>query len=270
MSPYPAVEDAMAYRAPRKIIGIIPAAGIGRRLFPYPNAKELFPIGYQEIEIDGRVEKRPKVISQYLVESMIAGGARQLYFVLGYGKHDIMGYYGSGLAFGADIAYLFQEELHGMPFAIDLVAPWLRGDETIIMGMPDTVVEPANVFRRLVDFHWTEKSDLTLGLFRTSNPSKFGMVAFDPQYNITAHEDKPIHTQLQWLWGIACWGRRFADLMHSTLSNLKHQDREVVLGDIFNAALAQGLCVKGLPFEDGRYVDIGTYEDLKLALEYYT
>jgi glucose-1-phosphate thymidylyltransferase len=252
-----------------RIIGIVPAAGMGRRLFPYPNAKELFPIGYQEIEIDGRLEKRPKVISQYLVESMIAGGARQLYFVLGYGKHDIMSYYGSGLAFGIDIAYLYQEELHGMPYAIDLVAPWLCGDDTIIMGMPDTVVEPKNVFNRLVNFHWAEKSDLTLGLFRTVNPSKFGMVAFDSQYNVIEQQDKPTHTQLQWLWGIACWGPRFIDLMHSTLSNLVHQDREVVLGDIFDAALLHGLRVKCLPFEDGRYVDIGTYDDLKLALEYY-
>jgi glucose-1-phosphate thymidylyltransferase len=254
---------------PRRIVGIIPAAGIGRRLFPYPNAKELFPIGYQEIEVDGHWEKRPKVISQYLVESMIAGGARHLYFVLGYGKHDIMSYYGNGQAFGVDIAYLFQDELHGMPYAIDLSAPWLRGDETIVMGMPDTIVEPKNVFQRLVDFHWAEKSDLTLGLFRTTNPSKFGMVSFDAQYNIIEQQDKPVQTQLEWLWGIACWDARFADLMHATLVDLAYQEREVVLGIIFDAAMSQGLRVKGLPFEDGRYVDIGTYNDLKLALEYY-
>ncbi len=253
----------------QRIIGIVPAAGMGRRLFPYPNAKELFPIGYQEIEIDGHLEKRPKVISQYLVESMIAGGARQLYFVLGYGKYDIMSYYGSGQAFGVDIAYLFQDELHGMPYAIDLATAWLHGDETIIMGMPDTVIEPKNVFRRLVDFHWTEHSDLTLGLFRTNNPSKFGMVSFDSHYNVIEQIDKPVRTHLQWLWGIACWGPRFVDLMHSTLLGLAHQEHEMVLGSIFDAALDHGFRVKGLPFEDGSYMDIGTYDDLKLALERY-
>jgi glucose-1-phosphate thymidylyltransferase len=252
-----------------RIVGIVPAAGMGRRLFPYPNAKELFPIGYQQVEIDGHFEKRPKVISQYLVESMIAGGAQQLYIILGYGKQDIMNYYGSGQTFGVNIAYLFQEELHGMPYAIDLTASWLRGDETVIMGMPDTIVEPKNVFQRLVDFHLAEKSDLTLGLFKTLNPSKFGMVAIDSQFNVIEHVDKPTHTRLQWLWGIACWGARFTELIHTRLSSLVLHEREVVLGDIFDTALLQGLRVKGLPFEDGRYVDIGTYDDLKRALEEY-
>jgi glucose-1-phosphate thymidylyltransferase len=254
---------------PRRIVGIIPAAGMGRRLFPYPNAKELFPIGYQEIEIDGHLEKRPKVISQYLVESMIAGGARQLYFVLGYGKDDIMSYYGSGQAFGVNIAYLFQDELLGMPYAIDLASPWLRGDETIIMGMPDTVIEPKNVYHRLVDFHWAEQSDLTLGLFRTANPSKFGMVSLDEHYNVLEQVDKPAQTSLQWLWGIACWGPRFVELLHSTVSNATPREHEMVLGNIFDAALARGFRVKGLPFEDGSYIDIGTYNDLKFALERY-
>jgi glucose-1-phosphate thymidylyltransferase len=122
----------------------------------------------------------------------------------------------------------------------------------------------------LVDFHWAESSDLTLGLFRTRNPSKFGMVGFDSHYDIIVHEDKPAHTQLQWLWGIACWGRRFSELLHATIAAALPQEHEMVLGNIFDAALACGFRVKGLPFEDGSYIDIGTYNDLKFALERYT
>ena len=81
------------------IVGIIPAAGKGTRLSPYPCPKELFPIGYQDFEINGVVQKRPKVISQYLVENIINAGAKRLFIVLGDDKEDIMKYYGDGKSF---------------------------------------------------------------------------------------------------------------------------------------------------------------------------
>lgn len=261
----------MARHVADKVVGVVPAAGMGRRLFPYPHAKELFPIGYQEIEIDGRLEKRPKVISQYLIQNMIAGGVRRFFFILGHGKHDIMSYYGNGRAHKVHIAYLFQEELLGMPCAIDLAWPWLEGDETIAMGMPDTVVEPSDAFRRLLSAHREWRADLTLGLFRARNPSKFGMVSLDAEHNVVEHVDKPRRTHLVWLWGIACWAPSFTELLHATLQKPgDRRDREVVLGDLFDEALAEGLRVKGLPFEEGRYIDIGTYDDLKTALEHYS
>lgn len=251
------------------LVGVVPAAGMGRRLFPYPNAKELFPIGYQEIEIDGQLEKRPKVISQYLIENMRAAGVSHFYFVLGYGKHDIMNYYGSGRVYGIHIMYLLQETLGGMPYAIDLLMPWLQGDETVMMGMPDTVIEPKDAFKRLLAAHRAWEADLTLGLFRASDPSKFGMIGIDADQNVVEHIDKPAQTNLEWLWGIACWGPRFMSLMHELLERLAGSSREIVLGDMFDAALGEGLSVKGLPFDDGTYIDIGTYAGLKRALERY-
>jgi NDP-sugar pyrophosphorylase family protein len=87
---------------------------------------------------------------------------------------------------------------------------------------------------------------------------------------VVEHVDKPAQTNLEWLWGIACWGSHFAELMHVMLAGLHNAGREAVLGDVFDAALEQGLQVRGLPFAEGRYTDIGTYNDLKQALERYT
>jgi len=53
------------------MIGIIPAAGAGLRIQPLGCSKELLPVGSREI---GGVE-RPKAVSEYLVERMIAAGA---------------------------------------------------------------------------------------------------------------------------------------------------------------------------------------------------
>ncbi len=254
-----------------RLIGVVPAAGMGRRLFPYPHAKELFPVGYQEIEVNGRREKRPKVISQYLIESIIAAQVEDIFFIIGPGKYDIMSYYGNGQAYGANFAYLLQEELLGMPYAIDLIWPWLRGTETVVMGMPDTVVEPRDSFRQLISAHTDARADLTLGLFRTHNPSKFGMIDIDADHNVIAHIDKPAHTNFPWMWGITCWGPAFTELLHTTLQSVRPSGgSEIILGNLFDRALEMGLRVKGLPFANGHYLDIGTYDDLKLALERYT
>src|SRR5438270_13966065 len=62
-------EDAM--------IGIIPAAGAGQRIQPLGFPKELLPVGSRVL--DG--VERPKAVSEYLVERMIAAGADQICFI---------------------------------------------------------------------------------------------------------------------------------------------------------------------------------------------
>ena len=90
-----------------EIVGIIPAAGKGNRLFPFPCPKELFPVGYQDFEVNGQLQKRPKVIGQFLIENIIRAGAKKIFIILGESKHDIMSYYSDGSRFGVEIAYLF-------------------------------------------------------------------------------------------------------------------------------------------------------------------
>jgi len=221
--------------------------------------------------VDGELRKCPKVVSQYLIEALAIGGVSRIFIIIGPGKLDIVEYYRNGEDYGIPVAYIFQSEAKGMPYALDLVTPWLKGCETVLMGMPDTIFEPRDAFRRLLSAHQNWGADLTLGLFKTNSPQKFGMIGLDPEYNVIEHIDKPQATHLKWLWGIACWGPRFTVLMHEVLktlssANTEQRGREVVFGDIIDAALKAGLRVKGLPFEEGRYIDIGTYEDLKQAV----
>lgn len=249
------------------IVAIIPAAGRGSRLAPFPCPKELFPVGYQDVEIDGVLEERPKVVSQYLLESMVAAGSSRVFIILGEGKADIMTYYGDGRRFGTDICYLYQEELRGMPFAIDLARCWMN-DDTVLFGMPDTIIEPRDSFERLLAFHHESKAQLTLGLFRTGNPSKFGMVETDEHNTVIYTVDKPAQTDLTQMWGTACWSPEFTGLIHRRLVSA-YEGHEIVLGDLFNFALEEGLRVKGLVFDDGQYIDIGTAAELNLALRQF-
>jgi len=250
----------------KNIVGIIPAAGRGSRLYPYPGAKELFPVGFQDICVKNQIEKRPKVISQYLIENIVKAGAKRLFVIIGEGKHDIMSYYGDGHRFGVEIVYLFQEDLYGMPFAINLAKNLVK-DSTVIFGMPDTIIEPNDVFLRLVNFHFSKKSDLTLGLFRTDNAEKFGMVDIDEKNKVTYIIDKPKETSLEYMWGCACWSASFSNLLDEYLEVHPYFGKEIVLGDVFTSAIENGLLVRGFIFDDGQYIDIGTADELNAALK---
>lgn len=60
------------------MIGIVPAAGAGERIQPLGCSKELLPVGSRII--DG--VERPKAVSEYLVERMIAAGATRICIVI--------------------------------------------------------------------------------------------------------------------------------------------------------------------------------------------
>lgn len=252
----------------RPIAAIVPAAGRGSRLKPFPCPKELFPVGYQDIVIDGVVEKRPKVVSQYLLEHLVSAGAQQVFVVLGEGKSDIMQYYGNGSRFQTNVSYLFQEELNGMPYAIDLARPWLD-NQTVLFGMPDTIIEPSDCFSQLLAFHDAHDADLTLALFPTNNPSKFGMVDMDANNNVVWTYDKPKTSDLPGLWGACCWSPAFTALLGAYLEGLTPGAQEVVLGDVFNHAIESRMRVKAMTFEGAKYIDIGTTAELNMALQQF-
>jgi glucose-1-phosphate thymidylyltransferase len=249
----------------QNLIGIIPAAGKGTRLAPFPCPKELFPIGFQDYLVKGQLEKRPKVVSQYIIENMIEAGVRKILIIIGQGKQDVVEYYGDGSRFGVQIGYIYQEQLNGMPAAIDLARPWLH-QATIVFGMPDTIITPITALKDLLADHISSQADLSLGLFKTDRPHKFGMVECDNQNRVISTIDKPLNTNLTHMWGACCWSPKFTELLNSFANNAKGNDRETVLGDVFNEAIHKQFNVRGYHIANGRYIDIGTADELNVAL----
>lgn len=249
-----------------QVVGLIPAAGQAKRLGSLPGSKELFPVGFHTVVVKGRSQLRPKVVSHYLLEAMARGGAAHVYIILSKEKIDILRYYGDGSEFGVSIAYLVIDHLGGMPYTLNQARPWLDG-ETVLFGMPDTVFSPPDVFVRLLKSHASAQNDLTIGLFPTDKPHRFGMVEVGSDNRVLHVIDKPAQTDLKFMWGIACWSPRFTSFMDEYLRQTPPRaDREVVLGDVFQAAVNAGLAVRAHRFEDGEYIDIGTPEDLQTAV----
>jgi len=226
----------------------------------------LFPVGYQDFIVDNKLHKRPKVVSQYILENCVNAGAEKVIFIVGEGKWDLIKYYNDGRRFKTDIAYLYQEVQSGMPDALNLAYNWIK-DSIVLFGMPDTIIEPNDVLSRLVEFHNLKKYDLTLGLFKTDNPSKFGMVEFTLDGKVVRTTDKPLKTNLEYMWGCCCWGPGFTKLMKEHLGHKNSLENEIVFGDIINIAILKNLNVGSFCFDDGQYLDIGTCEELDKALK---
>lgn len=249
----------------KKVIGIIPAAGNGTRLFPYNAGKELLPVGSETSTIDGQIKVRPKIVSQYIIEQMAHAGVQQVIIIINSRKHDLMRLHLDGAQYGIDIAYIVQDDPTSMPHSIDLAYSWVRGS-TVVMGMPDTIIQPKDAVGQLLNHHAEDANDLSLGLFNASDPTKFGMVITDDHANITYHKDKPTVTEATDMWGLAVWGPSFTETMHEQVATSTGNQHEATLGDIFDVAISRNGICRGYEVKDGKYYDIGTYEEYKRAI----
>lgn len=252
-----------------KLVGLVPAAGQGKRVGFLPCSKEIFPVGFTSMKAN-EVQLRPKAVGEYILECLKVAGVKRVFIIVSPGKWDIPTYFGDGSRFGLHIAYLIQEELRGMPYALNLAYQWLDGDETVLFGMPDTIINPQNAFQQLLEAHCHFSSDLTLGLFPTNTPTRFGMVAFDANGRMLYTVDKPERTNLQYMWGIGCWGPKFTGFLYDQLQSLLPTEREIVLGDMFQMAVNAGLNVRVFLFESGEYIDIGVPEELVCAVRRFS
>ena len=236
------------------LIGLIPAAGKGLRLgLPYP--KELYPIIR---------DNRYKPVSQFVLENLTASGVQHIVFVINETKHQLIGYFGNGSRFGCDISYVVQEQREpnnsstspGLAHALDS-AYHLARRKMVYFGMADTIITPMDIFRQMSAASHSE-DDVVLGLFKTTRPEKFGMVDFDQSGRVRQVIDKPSMTNLQYMWGCIIWHPDFTELLHCCVT------REAVadFAQVLNTAIQEGLRVRGVCFDQGSYVDLGTYEEI--------
>lgn len=245
-----------------ELIGILPAAGKGSRLGGLPFSKELFPL-----PVDSK-KLRLLPVCTFMIQSMHEGGAKKIIVTVSPTKVDIASYIGDGSILGIDAAFVMQRDgTKGMPYAIHAAAKF-SGESTVLFGMPDTRILPANAFVQLLDEHRQRNADLTLGLFPTQLPGKYGMVKFEESGAIQDIIDKPQSTTLKYMWGIACWEPVFNKFLAACLDSNPYADREIVLGDIFKAALTT-LNVHAVTFEQGAYEDFGTVDEIAAGFTKY-
>lgn len=268
--------SAAADRAPpaaRPVVGLIPAAGRATRMAPLPCSKELFPVG-----VHGAPEAlrgRPKVVSQYLLDKMVAGGATQAFFVIRPGKFDIAEYYGDGSRLGLSIAYLMMGEPWGPPFSVAQAVPFI-GDATVLFGFPDILVHPDDAFVRVRARLESGGADLVLGLFRAARAVPMDVVEVDATGRVrrlVTKEANPARGDADLGYLVAAWGPSFTRFLGEETARLSAEARsgrhgpspEWPMGAVIDAAIAAGLHVDSLVIDDARFLDIGTPAGLAAA-----
>jgi glucose-1-phosphate thymidylyltransferase len=232
--------------------GIIPAAGSGTRIQPLAFSKELLPVGSR---LDGNIE-RPKAISEYVVERMLAAGATKICFVISPGKSDIMHYFHAQIG-GADLMYVVQRKPSGLCDAVFRPLSFIDPSESVVIGLPDTVWFPEDGFAQLPD------DRLSFLLFPSERPELFDAVRVDSQGRVLEIQSKQLDASSNWIWGAFRMPARILRELHDLWQ--QREMRDVYFGPLVNAYLAADGEAWG--FKAGRsYVDVGTLHGYRAAI----
>lgn len=239
------------------MIGIIPAAGAGQRIQPLGCSKELLPVGSRMVE---GIE-RPKAVSEYLVERMIAAGAEQICMVISAEKSDIVKYYAER-NYAAEIFYVVQPTALGLCDALFRAEPFARPHDQVLIGLPDTIWFPENAFLPALQL---EQCDCNLVLFPVTNPQVFDAVTCDELGYVQEVQVKRKDSISHWIWGaVTARGESFHRL--KLLWEARHRADEY-LGNLVNAFIAAGNVVQG-KYSGEVYMDIGTLDGYRKAQDY--
>ena len=232
--------------------GILPAAGQGSRIQPLAFSKELLPVGSMR---EGETE-RPRAVCEYLVERMIHAGADKLCFVISPGKTDILEYFGSRI-WGADLVYVVQQKPAGLCDAIFRAAPLISPEESVLIGLPDTIWSPQDGFARLPD------DGLSFLLFPVEQPWLFDAVVLNPDETVARIEVKQATPATNWIWG----GVRMSGTVFHALRALwlRPERGDEYLGSLVNAWIAEGGEARGVRAGQA-YVDVGTLHGYRSAI----
>ena len=109
-------------------IGLIPAAGIAKRLGSLAFSKELLPVGFNA----GNKESGLKVVSTYLLEKFHQAGVKKVYIVIRKGKWDILNHYGDGSEIGIQLAYLIMAHPFGVPYTLDQAYSFVKTSKVFL------------------------------------------------------------------------------------------------------------------------------------------
>ena len=236
--------------------GIVPAAGNGTRIQPLAFSKELLPDGSR---FDEDTE-RPRAVSEYLVDRMLRAGADRICFVISPWKSDILQYFGARIQ-GAAIAYVVQPEAHGLCDAIFRALPLIRDEDSVLVGLPDTVWLPEDGLAVLPE------DKLAFLTFPVARPEFFDAVATDRDGRVREIQVKIPGPSTRWIWGAFRLPGSVLHALHRLWE--KRERRDEYIGTLVNAYLAEG--GEALAVAAGTaYVDVGTLGGYREAMHLLT
>jgi glucose-1-phosphate thymidylyltransferase len=176
------------------------------------------------------------------------GGATELRVVTRPEKEDVIAYaqtVGATVVLGhpANINQSFAAAMRG-----------LAGDDVVLLGFPDSIWEPVDGYRTLVEAV-IGGEELALGLFDAPGVVGSDYLRLDDSGRIVGFDIKPDKPASTWIWGAAAARVRALDGL----------EREEWPSAFMDGKRRQGVELCGIPLSD-TYIDVGTKDALRQTL----
>ena len=228
--------------------GVVLAGGYGTRLRPLTvtRPKQLLPVA-----------NRP--VLAYAIEGLLAAGVDELGVVVGGTHSDAVRSHLTDCVYDAPIAIIDQGEPRGLAHAVGCAESFVDG-EPFVVAFGDTLLA-AEPLAAVVDQFDPTRSPLFLPLQPVDNPSRFGIIEFDNGQPVGVHE-KPTSPPS----GVAYMGVvGLGPAVFDCIAELEPSSRgELELTAAIDTLLDRESHCQWQLF-DGRWIDVGTPEDLLAA-----
>ena len=236
--------------------GLIPAAGMGTRLGPITLAipKELLMVG-------------DKACIEHVVEAFKLAGITDIAIVVGWRKHAILDYFGSGKRLGVNITYIVQDERNGLAKAVECGKNAINHNSfAVILG--DNFFYPKTFLTELIEFHNEKNSECTVGVTPMKDVSSYGVIKPKDERVIDIVE-KP--KQKDAPSNLACAGIYvFKPSIFDAIKKTKPDaNNEYQLTDSIKLLIEEK---KPIFFKElkGKHIDIGSPERLRIANKFFS
>jgi glucose-1-phosphate thymidylyltransferase long form len=232
--------------------GVIPAAGRGTRLEPVTLAipKELLIVG-------------DKAIIEYVIEAMKSVGVTDITIVVGWRKHAILDYLGSGERLGVKLTYVVQDNRTGLAKAV-LTAEHVIGDEPFLIILGDNFFYPQTFLKDILAFHKEKKADVTIGVAEIEDTTRHGIIQPGPDNRILNMVEKPQPKDAPSNLGIIGVYIVSSSIFDAIRKIKPGVNNEYQLTDAIKMMIDTGSHVYYTKI-NGKHIDIGTMNDLKKA-----
>ncbi len=235
--------------------GLIPAAGTGDRLKPITLAipKELLVVGQ-------------KACIEHVVEAFKIAKITDISIIVGWKKHAILDYFGSGKRLGVDITYLVQDEAEGLAKAVEVGKKAMDNEHfAVILG--DNFFWPKTFLKDLIEFHNKKNSDCTVGVQCTDDPSSYGVIKPKNDRIIEfvekpKKEDAPSNLAAAGIYVFS------PEIFNAIIKTQKDKNGEYQLTDSIKIMIEEGKNVYYKKLK-GEHIDIGSPEKLKKANDFF-
>ncbi len=205
---------------------VILAAGEGQRLRPFTLTRPKAMLTIAD-----------KPILQFVIESLVTAGIRNIICVVGYRKEQVYDYFGSGEKFGAEITYVTQASQLGTAHALAAVKD--KADKEFLVLPGDNLIEAGTIAGfALVKAH-------AMLVKRVADPTRYGVVDVDEE-KLKGILEKPKETESNLVnTGIYAFSRDIFKFIEDTLD----------IPDALNNMIAEGLDIN-ISETTGTWLDI--------------